>query len=125
MVNPCHALLMFNRVVIINKTQQAENIHLAVHPFPFDHWITSMHKKGDYGHSFGEEGPEVTSEWQQRLADALWDGIPGLDTIFFKNGEITLQHAGVFSDEEIIEGAIAIIKPVLEQNLILSSEAFS
>lgn len=101
----------FDRVVIKDVTRMENNIHLAVHPFstPNAELIMMMSKN-----RFVE-----LPEWQQKLADALWDNIPGLDTLFFNNGGITLQHTGIFSDAEIIEAAEEIIRPVLETQLTL------
>jgi len=109
--------MRFKQVVIKNVTQQKHNIHLAVHPFYFDEVIRHFEKQGDYkGGSFQET--EVV-DWQRRLLDELWAGIPGLHSVFFTNGEITLQHAGIFDDEEIITSASEIIQPYLEQELKL------
>ncbi len=113
---------MFDQVVIKDVTQQARNIHLAVHPFPIANHINMMTRKGDYGHErdFDTKEPVTTmAEWQKRLAVAMWDGIPGLSTLFFVNGSITLHHNGVFEDALIIEGATSIIRPALEQELQL------
>ncbi len=104
----------FNEVVIKNVTEQPKNIHLAVHPFPFNRIKMMMHK-GDYTNNDGTE----LEEWQKHLADDLWDKIPGISDLFFCNGEITIQHQGVFEDEEIIEVATEIIKPYLDKNLNL------
>lgn len=106
----------FDRVIIKDVTRTETNIHLAVHPFTTPNAeLVMMMSRERYQSPSGTELPE----WQQRLADALWDGIPGLDTLFFNNGEITLQHTGVFSDAEIIEAAEEIIRPVLETQLTL------
>ncbi len=105
-----------NKVVIRNRTEQAFNMHLAVYPFPhLFSTSTMMSTRGDYGHDWEEPMPE----WQRNLADSLWDAIPGLTRLFFKNGEITLQHAGVFDDPEILGMATKVIEPVLQSNLTL------
>ncbi len=102
----------FNKVVINDVTQHKHNIHLAVHPFPFDS-IKMMMNKGDYTNHDGTE----LNEWQTRLADSLWDNLPGVNDLFFNNGGITIQHNGIFEDNEIIEVAIEIIEPFLQANL--------
>lgn len=111
----------FNRVVIRNVTQHDRNIHLSVHPFPLEAVIRMMETKGEYGNHFQDDPPE----WRQRLADALWDALPGLTRLFFANGSITLQHSGVFSDAEIIEAATEVIQPVLAGQLLLQQVAES
>lgn len=108
----------FNRVIIRNTTEHEENIHLSVHPFPMEDGIRMMMHRGDYG-LWEREKP--LAQWKKELADALWDGIPGLQHLFFNNGQITLQHHGVFPDAGIIEAAEAIIRPVLETQLRLQA----
>lgn len=104
----------FNRVVIrvINNdgsTGSYEgNIHLAVHPFKCEHFFM-MGCKGYYDVSM--------PLWQRDLADKLWDEVPGMHTLFFGNGYITVQHHEVFTNAEIIEVAEALIRPVLEAQL--------
>lgn len=110
--------MTFNKVVIKNTTQQEENVHLAVHPFKCDK-MAMMMGKGDYGTDYFNSGWEMP-EYQKKLADQLWEEIPGLHNLFFSNGQITLQHVGLFTDEQIIEAATEIIRPILEQNLLLS-----
>lgn len=73
-----------------------------------------MHK-GGYTQSYSEDLPA----WQTDLADELWDGIPGLNTLFFHNGSITIQHSGLFEDAEIIDAATRIITPFLQTQLTL------
>lgn len=106
----------FNKVVIKDVTSQKHNIHLAVHPFPFG-VIMMMMNKGDYTNHDGTE----LKDWQKRLADSLWENIPGISDLFFCNGEITIQHQGIFEDIEIIEAAKEIISPSLEENLKLNN----
>ena len=106
-------------VIIKNITQQETNIHLAVHPFRNTGGIVMMSWKGHYGTTIGEQEP--MAEWKQRLADSLWDDLPGLRTLFFTNGGITLQHGGIFNDDEIIKLAEEIIRPVLETQALLES----
>lgn len=108
---------MFDKVVIRNKTEQEHNIHLAVHPFPVDGMIRSFDHSGDRDTLFNESEP--LPEWQGKLVDTLYERIPGLQALFFRNGGITLQHSGVFDDEAIITEAEAILRPVLEENLRL------
>ncbi|MCK9369899.1 hypothetical protein M0R04_08345 [Candidatus Dojkabacteria bacterium] len=107
---------MFNKVIIKNVTEQKHNIHLAVHPFRCDYFIKSFRGKGDYQMI---RDTEELPEWQKKLSDDLYDNIPGLREIYFSNGEITLQHVGVFEDEELIEEASKIIEPYLTTNLKL------
>ncbi len=71
-----------------------------------------MMDKGDYTNHDGTE----LAGWQKNLAGSLWDEIPGIAILFFLNGEITIQHQGIFSDEEIIEAATEIIEPFLVEN---------
>ena len=104
----------FKRVVIRNNTEQQHNIHITVHPFPIKS-IYMFSWKGDYGHYEDKE----LSQYQKSLADKLWDEIPGLHSMFFSNGNITLQHTGIFPDNDIYEVAVSIIQPVLEENLKL------
>lgn len=59
-------------------------------------------------------------EWKCRLADALFEGIPGLTRLFFTNGNITIQHSGAFPGKDILAAAKAIIQPALEAQLALS-----
>lgn len=107
----------FNKVVLRNKTEQMCNVHIAAHPFRCEYSIKAMNYKGDYRFFLSEE---TMPEWQQKLADQLWDGIPGLHTLFFTNGNITIQHSGVFDDDDIFEAACEIIRPVLETNKLLN-----
>jgi len=106
----------FNKVVIRDVTQQKHNVHLAVHPFPFGSILMMMHK-GSYTNHDGTE----LIDWQKSLADSLWDNIPGLSDLFFSNGNITIQHHGIFEDEDIKTAAEAIIRPFLEENLKLAN----
>jgi hypothetical protein len=106
----------FNKVVFHPVDSSERNIHIAVHPFPCDDVIRLMESPGDYG----RVTQEPLTEWKRRLADALFEGIPGLTHLFFTNGNITIQHAGIFSQAEILAGAEAIVRPVLEVQLALS-----
>ena len=90
------------------------NIRLAVYPFRQDS-IYMLEYRGDYGHSW----QEPLSPWKVALADTLWDSIPGLQRIFYSNGEISLQHSGAFEDAEVKDLAVSIISPALEQELRL------
>ncbi|MAH47252.1 hypothetical protein CMI37_15615 [Candidatus Pacearchaeota archaeon] len=107
----------FNQVKYIDQTEQRGNIHIAVHPFRVEK-LAMMSWKGDYG-TFVDEHP--LSETQQRLADKLWEEVPGLRTLFFANGQITLQHSQVFNDTEIVESARPFIESVLNANLELET----
>ena len=105
----------FQRVVIKQGwPEQQHNIHLAVHPFSFGR-IRMMNYKGDEGIF-----DEPLLPWQQAIADALWDSIPGLARLFFTNGAITIQHNGAFADAEIVATATEILRPALEEELQLS-----
>ncbi len=104
----------FNRVVIRDRTAQQHNIHLAVHPFLMD-GIRMITRKGDYMDIY--RGP--LPDWIAHLADELWDGVPGLSTLFLKNGGITIQHEGAFDDKEIVTAAKEIIEPFLTEQLTL------
>ena len=106
-----------NQVIVRNVTEQERNVHLAIHPFQFG-VIAMMSNKGDYGRRFND-GEEMIL-WQREMADALWDGIPGLSTLFFVNGGVTLQHNGLFNDAEVIDEATKIITPFLMTNRILN-----
>lgn len=106
----------FNKVVFRHVGRGEQNIHIAVHPFPCNDGLRMMSYRQDYGNLFKDE----LVEWKKGLADALWDGIPGLSRLFFSNGSITLQHEGVFTDVEILEEAEAIIRPILQAQLVLS-----
>lgn len=126
----------FNRVVIKNTTEpigtkhydsfyderppfvyDGGNVHIALHPFKCPR-LVSMNRPQDYGLHFDDyEMPE----YQKRLADALWESLPALHTLFFGNGQITIQHRNVFSDDEIFEAAEQIIRPILEQNQMLNT----
>lgn len=105
----------FNRVVVADRTRGEGNVHLAVHPFKSER-IVMMLRKGWYEEYEGYEMPP----YQKALADLFWDRIPGLHTLFFANGGVTIHHEHVFTDGEIFEAAKEIIVPVLEQNLMLS-----
>lgn len=107
----------FNKVIIKNVTQQPNNIHIAVHPFPIK-VIRMMMYKGDYEDS---DYKGELSQWQKELSDKLFDNIPGLSDLFFDNGNITIQHSGVFSDPEIYNAAVEIIEPYLKSQLALQS----
>lgn len=109
--------MTFNRVVIRDATVHTHNVHISVHPFKRSDGLCMMSHKGEYTNDWREPMPE----WQQRLADMLWDEIPGLSTLFFGNGQITIQHAGVFDDKDIVAAATTILQPVLETQLILES----
>ncbi|KKM96752.1 hypothetical protein LCGC14_1174890 [marine sediment metagenome] len=102
----------FNKVVIRDTPKQEGNIHLSVHPFRVDS-IHMMSQRGEYGHDWKEPIPP----WQRLVADALWDSIPGLTTLFFQNGKVTLQHSQVFPDHEIAQAAKEVLTPFLENNL--------
>ena len=108
-------------IVVIKRLPQSEsgNIHLALHPFHLvgPEWIRSFKHKGDFDTIFDRE---PLPEWQQKLVDELFESLPGLQTVFFKNGEITLQHSEVFSDDEIVEAATKLLHPVLSINLQLT-----
>lgn len=110
----------FDRVVIKNVTQQKHNVHIAVHPFK-SAGLRMMMRPGDYDETGDEYKGAPIPEWQRGLADSLWERIPGLHTLFFGNGQITIQHAGIFDDEDIIEAAAAILQPVLQAQLLLES----
>jgi len=110
----------FYKVVIRDKTMEQGNIHLAVHPFPVPH-ILMMMGKGNYTDHYGCSLPD----WQRKLADELWDKLPGLQDLFFNNGEITIQHNGLFRDSEIREAAIKIIEPYLEEQFLNTPPAKS
>ena len=114
--------MKFDKVVIKNNTTGANNIHLAVHPFRCAYVIKHMMEKGDYDVGYGETR-EPLPDWQQKLSDELWDNIPGLQSLFFQNGEITLQHSGVFDDTEIIKSSTDILNPYLERELRLQKLA--
>jgi hypothetical protein len=105
----------FNRVIVKADTGQSRNIHLAVHPFRMPR-IAMMSMAGMYDY-YG------VPPAKQPLAERLWSEIPGLRTLFFRNGEITIQHNGLFSDEEIVQAATAIITPHLEEQLSLEQLA--
>ena len=106
----------FDRVVIRDRTEHQGNIHLAVHPFKCD-GLRRIENPGDYMDI--RKGP--LPDYLASLADALWDGIPGLTRLFFSNGQITLQHTGVFDDKEIVAAARELLEPILETNLALDS----
>ena len=109
---------MFDKIVIKNRTTHENNIHLAVYPFPMTgpDWIRSFRYKGDPDTDLGRES---LVDWQRKCVDQFFEILPGLQAVFLRNGEITLQHSGVFSDEEIVEAASKILRPVLEENLRL------
>ena len=108
----------FNRVVIREQTQHENNIHLAVHPFKTPNATLYLMMTAHNYDSFRK--PEMP-QYMKDLADKLWNSIPGLSTLFFGNGKITLQHVGVFTDTEIVEAATPIITEVLEANLALEN----
>lgn len=109
---------MFNEVVVkINPRSQPGNLHIAVHPFKCSR-LYMMMWVGDYGDR-GFENEGLMSEYQKKLADQLWEKIPGMHTMFFMNGEITIQHNELFGEDDIFEAVKAIVKPILEQNLLL------
>ena len=108
----------FKEVVFKNLTLQKNNIHLGVHPFRMGEGIVMMMSKGDYGLSH----QKLDSQWEKDLADKLWDNIPGMDILFFDNGEVTLQHKGIYEDEELISVAEQIIRPILEWGLALAQQ---
>jgi hypothetical protein len=101
----------FDRVVIKADARHPGNIHLAVHPFRMPKRVVIL--------VAGLYDPPGVPPSKRPLADRLWEGIPGLLALFFSNGEITIQHSGLFPDEEIITAATAIITPHLEEQLVL------
>ncbi len=106
---------MFDRVVIkISPRSKEGNLHILVHPFNTDHIVMMMGKESIRWRK------EELHEWQVPLAEQLFDKIPGLQTLFFNNGEITMQHAGVFSDTEVFLKVKEIVEPVLVTNHILA-----
>lgn len=111
--------MSFNVVVFRNKTKRVNNIHLSVHPF-YQPFVYSMYFRGDYKEHIPYNNGGIALCWRP-LADKLWDNIPGLNVLFFLNGEIILQHSGVFPDNEIIEAAREIILPYLEEQLKLNN----
>lgn len=111
---------MFDKVIIRNRTEQKENIHLSVHPFR-SRGLRMMLGPGHYDETSDDYKGDSMPEWQRKLADSLWENIPGIQTLFFGNGQITIQHAGVFEDGEITEAAINILRPALETQLLLES----
>lgn len=106
----------FNKVVFRHVGVSERNVHIAVHPFPCEDGTRGMSWRTDYGSPL----KEALAEWKCRLADALWDGIPGLHDLFFSNGMISIQHTGAFSDKEVLTAAEAIIRPVLAAQLAVS-----
>lgn len=106
---------MFDKVVIRQQTTQANNIHLAVHPFrsPTLYMMTHTDSYDD-----GRYKPPMP-QYMRDLADKLWLLVPGLQTLFFDNGRITVQHVGLFEDSEIIEAITPTIRAVLETSLTL------
>jgi len=107
---------MFRQIRIRNITQEQQAVNLAVYPFSCMEGTRMMYCRGEYNDILSGE----LSQWKRALADALWDGVPGLNILYFSNGGITLRHNGVCDDAEVIELATAIITPALEQNLALS-----
>lgn len=110
----------FNKVVIKpsdSPREGAHNIWLAVHPLKLD-YIRGSDRPGDYGR-IGNWSD--TPQYLKDLIDQLWDTLPGLHHLSFSNGQVVIQHSGAFSDQEITEVAIEIIRPVLEANLSLES----
>ncbi len=106
----------FNRVVIkdISLSFDQHAVRMAVHPFPFDGDGEDYFKMTSRG-KFSIDIPDH----QKRLANALWERIPGLRSMYFKNGEISIYHSGIFENEEIYKAALDIVTPFLEQNLAL------
>lgn len=103
-----------NNPIIKNVTQHEGNVHLAVYPF-FHNSINMMTEQGYYR---DHEGSQMT-DWEKSLADKLWETIPSLAVLFFNNGEITIQHHRLLSDEEVVEMASSIILPYLTANMIV------
>jgi len=103
----------FNQVVFKADTSHSQIVQMAIHPF-FINQMVIMPAPGNYGILL--DTPAI-ADYQKQLADALWDHIPGLSCLFFTNGSIVIQHAGVFSSEEIAAAAEKIILPVLENTL--------
>jgi hypothetical protein len=101
----------FDRVVIKADARHPRNIHLAVHPFRMPGPVAIL--------VAGLYDPPGVPPSKRPLADRLWEGIPGLLALFFSNGKITIQHSGLFPDEEIITAATEIIAPHLEEQLAL------
>ena len=107
---------MINKVLIKDVTRQENNVHIAVYPFPHAYIVMQMHK----GDKFEEDIFGCLEElWKRELSNMLWDEIPGLDTLFFANGKVTIHHNGLLDDSEVIEIATEIIKPYLETQLKL------
>lgn len=106
----------FNKIVFSAHINYSANIHIRVHPFAVSRMVM-MTEPGEYNHYFTDDTP--LTESQKILADTLWEAIPGLNNLFFDNGEITIQHDGLFDDSEILEAAKTIIMPELEATLEL------
>jgi hypothetical protein len=106
--------MAFDRVVLQAKSSQDNRIYFTAHPFYGIDGDTMMYSRE---HKEGTEMPL----WKERMANELWITIPGLRSIYFGNGTIVIQHTNVFSDEEITEAVINIVRPVLEQNLIIQN----
>jgi hypothetical protein len=101
----------FDRVVIKADARSSTNIHLAVHPFRMPRPVAML--------SAGPYEDLGLPPSKRPLADQLWEGIPGLSALFFSNGNITINHSGLFPDAEIIAAATEIIAPHLEEQLVL------
>lgn len=111
----------FNTVVIRTQSHTGHNnIRLVVHPFHTPNAeLYMMMYQGQ--HFDGDSYHTPMPQYMRDLSDQLWQNIPGLNTLFFGNGHITLQHAGVFDDADIIEAATQIMEPILTANLALQS----
>jgi hypothetical protein len=106
----------FNQVVFKADTSHSQIVQMAIHPF-FVSQIVMMPFPGNYG--IDPDSASISDD-QKKLADILWDHIPGLMCLFFMNGSIVIQHSGAFSSEEIAQAAENIVKPVLESTLRFS-----
>ena len=103
-------------VIIKEVTTQGRNVQLAVYPFFTTYHIHHFRRRGQFDMIW--EGDKLP-EWHKSLSNILFDKVPGLQDLFFTNGEITLQHSGVLEDAEVIELTKEVITPFLEQELRL------
>lgn len=104
-------------IIIRDRTKQTGNVHVAIHPLRTsgNTWMSIY--KGHYGSQdiFADEENKMPL-WLRKMADDLWEAVPGLNTLSIGNGEITLQHVGIFEDREVIAYAEPVIRHHIELN---------
>ena len=106
--------------IVRNHKYGKNNVHIGVYPLFVSRLQLIMGASScqgdfvDYGNS---NSGRVLSESQQNLAKQLFEEVPGINALFLGNGCVTIQHTGVFNDDEVVELATSVLTPYLEAEL--------